>query len=340
MWRTESDGGRIRFGWMHRRNVGFVDFSDNASAMTARSMYTGWQGWANPNDHSASGLQIETAKSSTTRGQKRLRGDGQPSEEAMPRQPGAGGGMGNAHMGSGPGQGQMGGMMGGMPAGSGYNPSMPGMGMGMGMEGGMGMNVPAGGEQMLGGMMQGGMGGGYGMQQQQQQPMGMGQGMDYPRDPRADLGGRGPSGMGGGMAGGVAGGMAGPQPVGMGGGMMGAGGPAPPRMGGPGEMMNLPQEATPTLYLDGVPFNIPKREIAHIFRPFEGFKYVRYVTRDSQKVEGEKVNLIFVEFSTAAAAYNARETVQGYPLDLEDKNSAVLKISFARPPKGGAKGRR
>lgn len=227
--------------------------------------------------------------------------------------------------------------MGGMPTGSGYNPSMPGMSMGMGMEGGMGMNLPGSGDQMVGGMMQGGMGGGYGMQQQQ--PMGMGQGMDYPRDPRADMSNRGSSGMGGGMTGPVAGGLGGPQPVGMGTGMVGAGGPAP-RMGGPGDMMNLPQEATPTLYLDGVPFNIPKREIAHIFRPFEGFKYVRYVTRDSQKVEGEKINLIFVEFSTPAAAFNARETVQGYPLDLEDKNSPVLKISFARPPKGGGKGRR
>lgn len=105
-------------------------------------------------------------------------------------------------------------------------------------------------------------------------------------------------------------------------------------------MMSFPQDATPTLYLDGVPFGIPKREIAHIFRPFEGFKYVRYVTRDSQKVEGEKINLIFVEFATPAAAHNARETVQGYPLDLEDKNSPVLKISFARPPKGGPKGKR
>ncbi len=34
----------------------------------------------------------------------------------------------------------------------------------------------------------------------------------------------------------------------------------------------LPPEANPTLFLSGLPLDITKREVAHILRPFEGFK--------------------------------------------------------------------
>ena len=40
----------------------------------------------------------------------------------------------------------------------------------------------------------------------------------------------------------------------------------------------LPPEANPTLFLSGLPLDITKREVAHILRPFEGFKVGRIVS--------------------------------------------------------------
>lgn len=34
----------------------------------------------------------------------------------------------------------------------------------------------------------------------------------------------------------------------------------------------LPPDAVQTLYVDGMPLDITKREMAHIFRPFEGYR--------------------------------------------------------------------
>ena len=39
-----------------------------------------------------------------------------------------------------------------------------------------------------------------------------------------------------------------------------------------GAAEQLPGDASATLYVDGMPLDVTKREMAHIFRPFEGFK--------------------------------------------------------------------
>ena len=38
------------------------------------------------------------------------------------------------------------------------------------------------------------------------------------------------------------------------------------------QLEQLPPEASPTLYVDGMALDVTKREMSHIFRPFEGFK--------------------------------------------------------------------
>ena len=43
----------------------------------------------------------------------------------------------------------------------------------------------------------------------------------------------------------------------------------------------LPGDASATLYVDGMPLDVTKREMAHIFRPFEGFNVSPFFTANS-----------------------------------------------------------
>ena len=38
------------------------------------------------------------------------------------------------------------------------------------------------------------------------------------------------------------------------------------------QVQQYPADACPTLYAEGFPEDMTKRELAHVFRPFEGFK--------------------------------------------------------------------
>ncbi len=42
----------------------------------------------------------------------------------------------------------------------------------------------------------------------------------------------------------------------------------------------MPEHATSTVYVEGIPGDATEREVAHIFRPFTGFKSVRLIHRD------------------------------------------------------------
>ncbi|XP_031374083.1 RNA-binding protein 2-like [Punica granatum] len=46
----------------------------------------------------------------------------------------------------------------------------------------------------------------------------------------------------------------------------------------------LPPDASSTLYVEGLPSNCTRSEVAHIFRPFVGFKEVRLVSKESKHV--------------------------------------------------------
>ncbi|GFP93676.1 protein maternally expressed gene 5 [Phtheirospermum japonicum] len=69
--------------------------------------------------------------------------------------------------------------------------------------------------------------------------------------------------------------------------------------------IQLPPDASSTLYVEGLPANCSRREVSHIFRPFVGYKEVRLVTKDSRHV------LCFVDFLSPAHAATALDALQG-----------------------------
>jgi RNA recognition motif-containing protein len=64
----------------------------------------------------------------------------------------------------------------------------------------------------------------------------------------------------------------------------------------PNSIIPIPKNATNTVYVEGIPVDASEREVAHIFRPFIGFRTVRLIRRE--KRPGEKVVFCFVDFET------------------------------------------
>ncbi|XP_028790830.1 RNA-binding protein 1 isoform X1 [Neltuma alba] len=106
----------------------------------------------------------------------------------------------------------------------------------------------------------------------------------------------------------------------------------------------LPPDATNTLYVEGLPSNCTRREVAHIFRPFVGYKEVRLVSKESRQPGGDPLVLCFVDFVSPAHAATAMDALQGYKFDELDRNSVNLRFQFARYPGarsgGGHRGKR
>ncbi|KAJ0962134.1 hypothetical protein J5N97_029962 [Dioscorea zingiberensis] len=107
---------------------------------------------------------------------------------------------------------------------------------------------------------------------------------------------------------------------------------------------SLPPDASNTLFVEGLPPNCTRREVSHVFRPFVGFREVRLVSKESRHSGGDPLILCFVDFSTASQAAVALEALQGYKFDENDRESANLRLQFARFPgprsAGGPRGRR
>ncbi|CAG7904810.1 hypothetical protein BRARA_G03478 [Brassica rapa] len=108
------------------------------------------------------------------------------------------------------------------------------------------------------------------------------------------------------------------------------------------EPLPLPPDASNTLYVEGLPSNCSRREVAHIFRPFVGYREVRLVTKDSKHRNGDPVVLCFVDFTNPACAATALSTLQGYRMDENDPDSKFLRLQFSRKPSSrpGQRGRR
>ncbi|BAF25643.1 RNA-binding protein 1 isoform X1 [Oryza sativa Japonica Group] len=87
-----------------------------------------------------------------------------------------------------------------------------------------------------------------------------------------------------------------------------------------------------TLYVEGLPSNCTKREVAHIFRPFSGFREVRLVNKESRHA-GSCNLLCFVDFSSPPEARAALETLQGYKFDEHDHESSNLRTQFSLTPR-------
>ena len=95
---------------------------------------------------------------------------------------------------------------------------------------------------------------------------------------------------------------------------------------------HLPADASNTLFVEGLPTNCTRREAAHIFRPFVGFKEVRLVNKEPKHPGGEPLVLCFVDFANASCAATALEALQGYKFDENERDSTSLRLQFARFP--------
>lgn len=106
----------------------------------------------------------------------------------------------------------------------------------------------------------------------------------------------------------------------------------------------LPPDASGTLFVEGLPANCTRREVAHIFRPFVGYKEVRLVNKGSRHSGGDPLVLCFVDFQSPAHAATAMDALKGYLFDELDRDSGHLRLQFARHPGarsgGGYRGRR
>ncbi|KAJ9146147.1 hypothetical protein P3X46_028451 [Hevea brasiliensis] len=97
------------------------------------------------------------------------------------------------------------------------------------------------------------------------------------------------------------------------------------------ETVPLPPDASSTLYVEGLPPDSTRREVAHIFRPFVGYKEVRLVSKEF-KHRGDPIILCFVDFENPACAATALSALQGYKLDEHDRESNYLRLEFSRYP--------
>ncbi|XP_023515368.1 RNA-binding protein 2-like [Cucurbita pepo subsp. pepo] len=111
------------------------------------------------------------------------------------------------------------------------------------------------------------------------------------------------------------------------------------------ETVPLPPDASNTLYVEGLPSDSSRREVAHIFRPFVGYKELRLVSKESKHRGGDPLILCFVDFANAACAATAMSALQGYKMDEQDPDSNYLRLQFSRHPgprsgTGGSGGKR
>uniref|UniRef100_A0A5B6Z716 Putative Nucleotide binding,nucleic acid binding n=1 Tax=Davidia involucrata TaxID=16924 RepID=A0A5B6Z716_DAVIN len=98
------------------------------------------------------------------------------------------------------------------------------------------------------------------------------------------------------------------------------------------ETVPLPPDATNTLYVEGLPPDSTRREVAHIFRPFVGYKEVRLVSKESKHRGGDLLILCFVDFLNPACAATALSALQGYEMDEHDPGPAYLRLQFSKYP--------
>ncbi|XP_058106068.1 RNA-binding protein 1-like [Magnolia sinica] len=86
------------------------------------------------------------------------------------------------------------------------------------------------------------------------------------------------------------------------------------------------------LFVDGLPNDCTRREAAHLFRPFIGFKEIRVIHKEPRR-SGEKGHVLcFVEFNDAKCAATAMDALQGYKFDDKKPDAPALRIQFAKFP--------
>jgi hypothetical protein len=91
-----------------------------------------------------------------------------------------------------------------------------------------------------------------------------------------------------------------------------------------------------SLFVNGVPPGVTERELAHIFRPFRGFRDVRILSVNKNSPGAAlhgRIHNVFVDFDRPHDAAVAMRTLQGYVFDLRERDGEYLHIELARPPR-------
>ncbi|CAM9588562.1 unnamed protein product [Pylaiella littoralis] len=104
--------------------------------------------------------------------------------------------------------------------------------------------------------------------------------------------------------------------------------------------LGLPTDAHHTLYVEGVPGGVTERELSHIFRPFPGYISLRLRAKGGRSLGTTSMlanaeAICFVEFESSYHATIAKMGAADYRLDKVDRNSAILRIEYAKPKGGG-----
>ncbi|XXG41387.1 hypothetical protein AAC387_Pa01g1859 [Persea americana] len=94
----------------------------------------------------------------------------------------------------------------------------------------------------------------------------------------------------------------------------------------------LPSDESNILFVDGLPSDCTRREVAHLFRPFIGFKEIRVIHKEPRRSGEKAAVLCFVEFNDAKCALTALDALQGYKFDEKKSDVPVLRIQFAHFP--------
>ncbi|KAK6936647.1 hypothetical protein RJ641_033677 [Dillenia turbinata] len=122
-------------------------------------------------------------------------------------------------------------------------------------------------------------------------------------------------------------------------------------LGGGRDEIPLPPEATSTLFVEGLPSNCRRREVAHIlflqifFALLLDTKKLDLLARNQDMLAGgDPLVLCFVDFASPAHAATAMDALQGYKFDEHSHESNSLRLQFARYPgarsSGGPRGKR
>jgi len=107
----------------------------------------------------------------------------------------------------------------------------------------------------------------------------------------------------------------------------------------PNYIAPLPTDASSCLYVEGLPSDATEREVAHIFRRFEGQGYqsIRMIPKESGRTGG-KLYLCFVEFDNAHQATAAMHQLQGYRFD-KNVDAQGMRVSYSNKPRHTPLGR-
>ncbi|KAK6792251.1 hypothetical protein RDI58_011332 [Solanum bulbocastanum] len=100
---------------------------------------------------------------------------------------------------------------------------------------------------------------------------------------------------------------------------------APDRRRRPRETLTLPLGASNTLYIEGLPSDSTRREVAR-------YKEVRLVKRDSKYPAEDPLILGFVDFVNPECAAIALRALQGYKMDEDGIHSTYLRLQFSKFP--------